>query len=336
MRAQEIQPKSPEETVDELIKKYGEQHILSQLRQGIKVELEHTSDLKIALKIALDHLKEDPSYYTTLSQAGLQEGDVVKFPPRGPYRRSDIEIPLYDPETDRSVLPQYARGHEVPFKNFVAEPYRPKVTRIVGITDDDRRVVVSTLLASFEAAQAFVDAMNRGGFSKTPIERIPLGEEAGRITPQNQTVDVGPNEISTQAKKFGNHVNRDGYPPLLRERRKKKSKKKSKNKYGLVGGGLWPADIGSVGMDGGGDVSENAKEHPWGHSPPHDIKKLFADHGFISDLAFELGKMKRMNSKELQKIDRGTMIKNLLSQHNYKEYPRLVQMLLQLIKKNLK
>jgi len=41
----------------------------------------------------------------------------------------------------------------------------------------------------------------------------------GRITPQNQTKDVGPNEISKQAKKFGNKVSKDGYPPLLRESR---------------------------------------------------------------------------------------------------------------------
>lgn len=39
----------------------------------------------------------------------------------------------------------------------------------------------------------------------------------GRITAQNRTKDVGPNEIAKQAKKFGNKVSKDGYPPLLRE-----------------------------------------------------------------------------------------------------------------------
>lgn len=43
----------------------------------------------------------------------------------------------------------------------------------------------------------------------------------GRITKQNQTVDVGPDELVIQAKKFGNSVTRDGYPPLLRSRVKK-------------------------------------------------------------------------------------------------------------------
>jgi len=37
-----------------------------QLAAGIKVELEHTSDPKIALEIAMDHLTEDPNYYIKL------------------------------------------------------------------------------------------------------------------------------------------------------------------------------------------------------------------------------------------------------------------------------
>lgn len=36
------------------------------LKKGIKVELEHTSDPRIAKEIATDHLKEDPEYYDKL------------------------------------------------------------------------------------------------------------------------------------------------------------------------------------------------------------------------------------------------------------------------------
>ena len=42
-----------------------------------------------------------------------------------------------------------------------------------------------------------------------------VNEGVGRITKQNQTVDVGPDEISKQAAKFGNTVDRDGRPPTL-------------------------------------------------------------------------------------------------------------------------
>ena len=42
-----------------------------------------------------------------------------------------------------------------------------------------------------------------------------IKEGVGRITKQNQTVDVGPSEIKTQAAKFGNKVDKDGRPPTL-------------------------------------------------------------------------------------------------------------------------
>lgn len=40
--------------------------IEKQLEKGIKIELEHTNDKKIARKIAMDHLVELPDYYTRL------------------------------------------------------------------------------------------------------------------------------------------------------------------------------------------------------------------------------------------------------------------------------
>ena len=43
-----------------------------ELAMGVAVEMaEHTHDEKIATEIALDHLTEDPDYYTKLNQAGL-------------------------------------------------------------------------------------------------------------------------------------------------------------------------------------------------------------------------------------------------------------------------
>ena len=45
-----------------------------QLKMGIKVEMEHTNDPKVAERIALQHLAEDPQYYTKLTKAGLEEG----------------------------------------------------------------------------------------------------------------------------------------------------------------------------------------------------------------------------------------------------------------------
>jgi hypothetical protein len=43
----------------------------NELKMGIEVEKEHTTDLEICKDIAFDHLKEDPKYYTKLKKAKL-------------------------------------------------------------------------------------------------------------------------------------------------------------------------------------------------------------------------------------------------------------------------
>ena len=44
-----------------------------ELSMGLSVEAEHTSDPEIAKEIALDHLSEDPHYYSKLKKTGLEE-----------------------------------------------------------------------------------------------------------------------------------------------------------------------------------------------------------------------------------------------------------------------
>lgn len=49
-----------------------------QLRMGIKVELEHTDDPKIAQEIAMDHLSEDPEYYTKLKTIHVEKSEDLE------------------------------------------------------------------------------------------------------------------------------------------------------------------------------------------------------------------------------------------------------------------
>lgn len=60
-------------TPKQLAKNHGisVDEITKQLEIGIKVEQEHTSNKETAREIALDHLKEDPSYYSKLKKAKL-------------------------------------------------------------------------------------------------------------------------------------------------------------------------------------------------------------------------------------------------------------------------
>lgn len=60
-----------------------EEEIQQQLDMGMKVETEHTDDINVAKKIAMDHLNEDPLYYTKLAKMEAEneetdeEGDLM-------------------------------------------------------------------------------------------------------------------------------------------------------------------------------------------------------------------------------------------------------------------
>lgn len=56
------------QTLKSLQAKYPKVDIRAALIQGAKVEMEHTTDHQIAIEIAMDHLMEDPEYYTKLRQ----------------------------------------------------------------------------------------------------------------------------------------------------------------------------------------------------------------------------------------------------------------------------
>lgn len=66
-------PEEEAEMRDMLIKKYNMNP--EQLKRGVEVEMEHTSDPKVAEQIAMDHLREDPEYYTKLDSVGLEEAN---------------------------------------------------------------------------------------------------------------------------------------------------------------------------------------------------------------------------------------------------------------------
>lgn len=63
----------PTPSVKEVADKHGVSvdEINAQLKIGIKIEQEHTTNIKQAREIALDHLSERPDYYTKLKKAKL-------------------------------------------------------------------------------------------------------------------------------------------------------------------------------------------------------------------------------------------------------------------------
>jgi len=78
----EIKEKRKIITFNDIVKKHSkrdgdnpglEKLINSELTKGIKEEMEHTDDKKLAKKIAMDHLYEDPRYYSKLKKVMKKE-----------------------------------------------------------------------------------------------------------------------------------------------------------------------------------------------------------------------------------------------------------------------
>ena len=69
-----------------------------ELRMGIRVELEHTDDLDKAKKIALDHLAENPFYYTALKLSGIESPSApkVKAPKEVKAKKKKEAVQLVD------------------------------------------------------------------------------------------------------------------------------------------------------------------------------------------------------------------------------------------------
>lgn len=83
--AKETAKKENNKNIDEI---YNQLKL--QLKKGIKVEFEHTSDKKVAKEIATDHLSENPKYYDMLGK--IEKKFESKYP-EGSRALNDPEFP---------------------------------------------------------------------------------------------------------------------------------------------------------------------------------------------------------------------------------------------------
>lgn len=71
--------------------------ITLQLNKGIKEEMEHTDDDKVAKEIAMDHLYEDPKYYNKLNK--VEESTQKKFIRRLIIEAVELSVTDETPDT---------------------------------------------------------------------------------------------------------------------------------------------------------------------------------------------------------------------------------------------
>jgi hypothetical protein len=112
-----------------------------ELRMGIRVELEHTDNLDKAKKIALDHLAENPFYYTALKLSGIESPSApkVKAPVEKKTKKKKEAIQLVDlvngmqkvkmPKKDEKKKIKESVDEKMYFADMPADPEKYKIVK---------------------------------------------------------------------------------------------------------------------------------------------------------------------------------------------------------------
>ena len=177
-----------------------------ELRMGIKVELEHTDELDKAKKIALDHLAENPFYYTALKLAGVESPSApkVKAPKETKEKKAKDATELVDkanqmqkvkmPKKDEKKKIKESVDERMRFQDMPADPEKYKIVRdskgyIIKATNADgvefqKGDVAKTYdgeeikIVKFEESQSKVKAIYNKGmfFAGIDIDGLEAGK----------------------------------------------------------------------------------------------------------------------------------------------------------------
>jgi len=134
---------------------------IDQIKKGIEVEMEHTDDKRVALKIALDHLKEDPKYYDKLTKAGLEEDCCTR------------QINLH--ETANRLLISEGLAYHLDNKIDLNESiYRPQSTNFLALFEEARSLYESGKLQLSEQDEWYFQNTDLGTTGIYNGVKVPL------------------------------------------------------------------------------------------------------------------------------------------------------------------
>lgn len=203
--------------------------VMDQLVKGVNVELEHTNDEKVAREIALDHLSEDPEYYTKLASVNLEEDENTIVYHVTPTKNLSkiLKQGLIPRVGDRS---QKIAGEEEGIFTFPdKESAENAVMNWLGDEfneDEELSLLAINIdgLKTTKGADYEIIIKDKIDPSRIKVTRDIL-EASGYIPSYAErndprfktalTVDVHPNTMKKDAKKFGNKISRAGIPPTL-------------------------------------------------------------------------------------------------------------------------
>jgi len=125
------------------------------LAAGIRVEMEHTSDKRVAGEIAMDHLTEDPKYYEKLKT--IENGNKPDASGAGMKKSKSLEHDM----SIETEIEKTAENMEKSTMDYVEETKRiiksmtgDELKKAVGTLTDDQKGVFKTVLEDMTKAVA--------------------------------------------------------------------------------------------------------------------------------------------------------------------------------------
>jgi hypothetical protein len=186
---------SDHKTLTQLAKKHdakGYYHIVNmvqslkkELEMGIKIEMEHTDDKDEATEIAMDHLWENPSYYTKLKKSDIEEDCWKGYKQVGSKIKNGKNVPNCVPTNEASSLAQQA-AIAINMKKKKIEPkesmgaggsgsFEGPVFSDVVLKKDIHKFHNSNLKEQQEEVGEATDASSSGGYDVPLFGKTPKG-----------------------------------------------------------------------------------------------------------------------------------------------------------------
>lgn len=165
-----------------------------QLQMGIKVEMEHTNDQELAKEIAMDHLAEDPQYYSHLKAAGMADElpNGQQPPNQPPMQMQKLMSPSAMGPNIIGVAVRGTKTGLLPAGGVVADP--DKCAR--GGLEKMNITPPGTKDTSDKARLGGLEPVknpktnSQGAFANTPTSDV-LKVDAGHYTPDNKDITQG-------------------------------------------------------------------------------------------------------------------------------------------------
>ena len=192
-------------TLNDIAKKHNisVDTIVKDLKKGMKVEMEHTTDVNVAKEIAFDHLYEDPKYYDKLAK---MEAESITEVAAGLYRGKikiggnpvDVEVELLgaDNKTKEFITKVIHIDKQYQSKLPIGSTF--KIPARIFRTPGGGWYKIKN--KAFEMAKADMDAVEKYADAQMSPEDIELGKETDhffqRLNDPRNGKEISPAELT--------------------------------------------------------------------------------------------------------------------------------------------